>query len=130
MAADGLHESLTHTIIGAAYEVHRELGQGFLEKVYATALAQELTAKGLRIEVEAPVDVLYKGKPVGFYFADLLVEGCVICELKAVRSLIAEHEAQLIHYLKATGISVGLLLNFGSPSVQVKRMVFTQKENP
>jgi GxxExxY protein len=130
LAEDGLHEAITRTIIGAAYEVHRELGRGFLEKVYVTALAHELSSKGLKVGTETPIDVIYKGTSVGYYFADLLVEGVVICEAKAVRNLIAEHEAQLLHYLRATGIRVGLLLNFGSPSVQIKRMVQSPKENP
>ena len=79
---------------------------------------------GLRAVQEAPIEVTYKDAVVGSYFADILVESSVICEVKATRSLLPEHEAQLLHYLKATGIHVGLLLNFGAASVQVKRMVF------
>lgn len=125
--SDGVypHSELTHTIIGCAYEVHKELGPGFLEKVYETALLHELSRAGLKAQAQAPIPVRYKGIPVGDYFADLLVEGVVIVELKAAQSLDPTHEAQLLHYLKAAGVEVGLLLNFGRSSVQVKRMVRT-----
>jgi GxxExxY protein len=76
-----------------------------------------------------PIPVTYKGEEVGLYFADIFVDHKVICEIKAVRQLLPEHEAQLLHYLKATGMQVGLLLNFGSPSVQIKRLIFTQTQN-
>ena len=115
---------LTRQIIGAFHEVHRNLGHGFLEKVYVSALLKELSELGVRAVVEAPIEVKYKGETIGVYFADILVNDSVICEIKAVRQLLPEHEAQLLHYLKATGIRVGLLLNFGASSVQVKRMVF------
>ena len=118
------HSHLTHDIIGAAQEVHRQLGLGFLEKVYANALAFELRSRSHSVTVEAPIEVGYKDQNVGVYFADLLVEGSVICEIKAIQSLAPEHEAQLLNYLKATGIKVGLLINFGRASLQVKRMVF------
>ena len=85
---------------------------------------QELTEAGLNVQAEAPIKVVYKGQPVGLYFADLLVNGAVICEVKAVRRIAPEHEAQLLHYLKGTGIRVGLLLNFGGSSVHMKRLVF------
>jgi GxxExxY protein len=115
---------LTRTIIGAAYEVHNNLGQGFLEKVYVQALMKELRDAGLAARAEAPIEVLYKGVPVGCYFADIMVEGTVICEVLAVRALLPEHDAQLLHYQKATNTRIGLLLNFGGTRVQVKRMVF------
>jgi len=118
------HKDLTEKIIGAAFEVHRELGPGFLEKVYETALAQELASRGVPVHSQAEIEVSYRGQPVGLYFADILVDGRVICEIKAVESLSRAHEAQLLHYLKATGIKVGLLLNFGARRLQVKRMVF------
>ncbi len=120
------HSQLTQRIIGAAFEVHRELGAGFLEKVYETALIRELQAQEIRAEPQAAIPVHYKGSPLGTYYADLLVEGSVICEIKAAEALDGAHEAQLLHYLKATGISVGLLLNFGRPSLQIKRMVRSQ----
>jgi GxxExxY protein len=115
---------LTQKIIGAAFEVHRNLGNGFLERVYANALVSELAGAGLIAKQEVPIQVQYKGVEVGFYYADVLVDETVICEVKAIRLLLPEHEAQLIHYLKATGTKVGLLLNFGSAKVQVKRLVY------
>lgn len=120
------HSDLTRRIIGCAYEVHKELGPGFLEKVYELALLHELRSGGFKADVQAPIPVHYKGAVIGEYFADILVEGAVIIEIKAIEALASIHEAQLLHYLKATGIEVGLLLNFGRPSVQVKRMVRTK----
>ena len=120
------HSELTQQIIGAAFEVHRELGPGFLEKVYETALVRELSARGLPVAAQAEIGVRYKGDPVGVYYADLLVDKRVICEIKAVTRLAPEHEAQLLHYLKATGVEVGLLLNFGTDRVQVKRFARTK----
>jgi len=120
------HLETTRAIIGAAYEVHRELGPGFLEKVYEAALAQELTNRGVPVRCQAEIRVRYKGREVGVYYADLLVDDNVVCEIKAVESLSRAHEAQLLHYLKATGIKVGLLLNFGSQRVQVKRFARTR----
>lgn len=117
------HHETTRSIIGAAYEVHRELGAGFLEKVYQTALIRELASRGLRARSQAEIAVHYKGQPVGMYYADILVDDKVICEIKATAALTSADEAQLLHYLKATGVKVGLLLNFGSQRVQVKRLV-------
>ena len=112
--------------IGAAFEVHEQLGSGFLEKVYENALVRELVDRGLRIETQRAIAVSYKGHLVGSYFADILVENSVICEIKAIETLLPIHETQILHYLKATGIPVGLLLNFGTPRVQVKRKARTQ----
>jgi len=120
------HRDLTEKIVGAAFEVHRELGAGFLEKVYETALLRELEAQGVRADCQAAIPVYYKGSSVGTYYADILIDGSVICEIKAAAALDGTHEAQLLHYLKATGIKVGLLLNFGRPSVQIKRLVRTK----
>jgi len=117
---------LTEKIIGAAFEVHNHLGSGFLEKVYENALIRELVERGFRIETQKPIPVSYKGHLVGAYFADILVESSVICEIKAIEGLLEGHELQLLHYLKATGIPVGLLLNFGTSRVQVKRMARTK----
>ncbi|MFQ5473011.1 MAG: GxxExxY protein [Dehalococcoidia bacterium] len=117
---------LTELIIGSAMEVHRELGPGFLEKVYETALAHELESAKLRVRIQVPIPVTYKSASVGVYYADLLVEDSVLCELKAVESITSAYEAQLLHYLKATGVTVGLLLNFGSKRLQVKRKVRTR----
>jgi GxxExxY protein len=124
--ADGTypHQELTQAIIGAAFDVHGELGGGFLEKVYENAMCIELRSRGIAVAQQAEMEVAYKGQNVGQYYADLLVDQAVICELKATNSLSAAHQAQLLNYLKATGIKVGLLLNFGQKRVDVKRMVF------
>ena len=120
------HKDLTEKIIGAAFEVHRELGPGFLEKVYETALVQELSSRGVSARPQAEIGVRYKGQPVGAYYADLVVDDAVLCEIKAATAIAPQHEAQLLHYLKATGMKVGLLLNFGSKRVQVKRFARTR----
>ena len=117
------HEDLTERVISAFYHVYNTLGWGFLEKVYRNALLHELRKRGLCVVANEKLDVFYDGVQVGEYFADLIVEGVVILELKAVESLVPEHEAQLLNYLKATNIDVGLLLNFG-PKPQVRRKVF------
>jgi GxxExxY protein len=102
------------------------LGPGFLEKVYETALVQELARRSMPARSQAEITVHYKGQAVGVYYADILVNDAVICEIKATQALNSAHEAQLLHYLKATGIKVGLLLNFGSQRVQVKRLARTK----
>ncbi|MGB3713184.1 MAG: GxxExxY protein [Candidatus Promineifilaceae bacterium] len=117
------HSELTSAIIGAFYDVYNELGYGFLEKVYENALAHELQKRGHHVQQQAPIDVTYNGLLVGSYFADLLVDEAVILELKAAKAIAEEHEAQLLNYLKATEIDVGLILNFG-PEPQVKRKIF------
>jgi len=117
-------DDLTEKIIGCAYTVSNTLGAGFLEKVYENALFIELQKQGLRTEQQKPVSVVYGGQVVGEYIADLIVEESVIIELKAVRVLDAVHQAQLLNYLKATGINIGLLLNFGTPRLGIKRMVY------
>jgi GxxExxY protein len=111
---------LTERIIGCAYAVHRALGPGFLEKVYENALRIDLEEAGLSVTQQQPIPVRYRDRLVGDFYADLMVEGRVIVELKAVQNLAKEHEVQLVNYLTATGIDDGLLINFGS-SVQVKR---------
>ena len=116
------HSEITEKIIGASYKVHNTLGYGFLEKVYQNSLSIELRSLNLEIEVEKPIKVLYNGEIVGNYVADIVVEDKVIVEIKAVKELSDIHEVQLVNYLKATGIEVGLLINFGT-SVQVKRRV-------
>ena len=114
------HHQITEKIIGAAYNVHNLLGSGFLEKVYQNSLAIELVSLAFKVDVEKPIEVLYKGEIVGNYFADVMVDEKVIVEIKAIKELSTIHEVQLVNYLKATGIEVGLLINFGT-SVQVKR---------
>lgn len=118
-----LHTELTEKIIKAFYNVYNLLGYGFLEKVYENALIIELKSMGLECKKQKAIDVFYKGYNVGDYFADIIVENKVIIELKAAEGLVEEHEAQLINYLRATDIEVGLLLNFGKVP-QIKRKVF------
>lgn len=117
---NGSIDEITKRIIGCAYDVHNELGSGFLEKVYENALRIELEAAGLTVRQQHPVPVRYRGISVGDYFADLFVDDLVIIELKAVQHLAKEHEVQLVNYLTATGINDGLLINFGG-SVEVRR---------
>jgi len=119
---------ITYIINGAIFEVNRILGSGFLEKVYENALLKELNDQGLKAESQVPIKVLYKETIVGEYVADLLVEKKVIIELKTVDKLDKIHEAQLMNYLKATGIPVGLLVNFKHPKAEIKRIVFTMPE--
>lgn len=121
-----IYPDLSRTIIGAAYEVHNELGRGFLEKVYENALAQELRAQGLDVEAQAPIPVEYKGESIGLYYADLFVDGKIIVEVKTVETLSVVHESQLLHYLKATGVQLGLLLNFATDRVQIRRRARTK----
>ena len=118
------HEELTQEIIGSAFEVHNTLGYGFLERVYQKALQAELVARGLSVEIEYPIKVSYKGNPVGEYFADLLVNKTVIVELKTATEYNPKDEPQLLNELKATGIKIGLLINFGRTKVGFKRLVF------
>jgi GxxExxY protein len=116
-------EDLTYKIRGAIFEVNRELGAGFLEKVYENALMIELKDRGLNAETQVPITVRYKNKNVGEYFADVVVENRVILELKAVESLEKIHEAQLLNYLRATEYKVGLLVNFTHPKAVIRRFV-------
>ena len=119
---DYKHSEISQKIIGAAYDVHNTLGSGFLEKVYQNALLIELKLQGLSAEAEKPITVHYRGEVVGNYIADIVVEDKIILEIKAIRSLSEIHEVQLVNYLTATGIEIGLLLNFGK-SVEVKRRI-------
>ncbi|WP_416137644.1 GxxExxY protein [Halomonas sp. HK25] len=116
-------EGLTYAIRGAVFEVSKQLGPGFLEKVYQKALAVELQDRGLHVEEEKPVNVYYKRRLVGDYRVDLLVENSVIIELKAQNQLPPSAEPQLINYLRATGFEVGLLINFTYPKATIKRIV-------
>lgn len=117
------HSDLTEQIIGAFYTVYSALGYGFLENVYIRALMIEMKKRGMKAENEIPIKVFYLGQPVGNYYADLIVNNLVILEIKAVKNLVDEHEAQLLNYLKATPYEVGLLLNFG-PKPETKRRSF------
>ena len=120
---DYKHTDITEQIIKAFYTVYNTLGYGFLERVYRNSFAIELRKMGLKVITEAPIAVYYAGELVGEYQADLLVADAVIVELKAVKKLVEEHEAQLLNYLKATPYEVGLLLNFG-PQPEIKRKAF------
>ena len=120
---DFKYKELTEKIISIFYRVYNKLGYGFLEKVYEKAMAIEFKKEGIPIVSQSAINVLYEGQVVGEYFADILVDNKVIVEIKAVRNLILEHEAQLLNYLKATNIEVGLLLNFG-PKPEIRRKVF------
>lgn len=119
-----LHEDITEQIIGAAFEVHRILGYGFLEMVYHQALCVELRNQGMQVDFEPEIRVNYKGVQVGSYKADLLVQNSVMVELKAAKHYCSEDEAQLLNELKGTGIRVGLLINFGRQKVEFKRFIF------
>jgi GxxExxY protein len=119
---------ITYAINGAVFEVNRELGPGFLEKVYENALMVELNKRGLKAESQVLIQVKYKGQIVGEYFADILVEDQVVIELKTVDQLQGIHEAQLLNCLKATGMKVGLLINFKGSKAEIKRMVFNLPE--
>ena len=123
------HEEITEKIIQAFYKVYNTLGYGFLEKVYLNALFIELTSMGLKAEKEKRILVYYFGNIVGDYNADLIVELVVAVELKAIEVLVEDNEHQLINYLKATNIEVGLLLNFGKKP-QVKRKIFDNDKKP
>jgi GxxExxY protein len=118
------HEEVTRVAIGVFFEVYNELGYGFLESVYREAMVIALRAAGLTIEKELSLRVRFRDRVIGEFRIDLLVSGSVILELKAVRSLEASHEAQLLNYLRASVLEVGLLLNFG-PKPQVKRLAFS-----
>jgi len=114
-------DELTEKIIGCVFRVHSALGSGFLESVYKNALQHELAKQGIGAVAEVPIQVFYDGESVGDFFADIVVEGSVILELKAVTRLETIHEIQLVNYLKATGIEVGLLVNFGGRSAEIRR---------
>jgi GxxExxY protein len=117
-----LHEEITGKILETSFEVINELGAGFLEGVYEKALAIALREKRLNIQTQVPLRISFRGHCVGEYYADLLVENKVIVELKAVKTLTPEHQAQVINYLKATAVSVGLLINFGHPKLEYRRL--------
>ena len=119
-----LHSHITEQIIGAAFEVFRVLGYGFLEKVYQRAMVVELQRRGLKVIPEARITVWYKEVIVGEYAADLFVDDCVVVELKVAKQYCSEDEAQLLNELKATKVKVGLLISFGRTKVEFKRMVF------
>ena len=118
-----IHSKLTQEIIGCAYGVYNQLGFGFLEKVYENAMMIKLKENGLEAIQQAPVNIYFEEKLVGEYFADIFIENKVIVELKAVSELSKVHEVQLVNYLKATGVKVGLLINFGE-KIKIIRRIF------
>jgi GxxExxY protein len=122
MNADA-YDSLTEHVLGAVFEVSNNLGAGFLEKVYERALLKELGLRGIRATAQASFSVTYKGHSVGEYFADILVEDVLVIELKCVERLAKEHTAQCLNYLRASGRTVCLLVNFQKPKVEWKRIV-------
>lgn len=120
---DRKHSELTEKVIKVFYDVYNALGYGFLEKVYENALLLEFSRSGITATAQHPINVYYDNAVIGEYFADILIENKVIVEIKAVKALADEHEAQLLNYLKATDIEVGLLLNFG-PKPEIRRKAF------
>ena len=116
-------EAVVEKVIGAAYEVSNVLGSGFLEKVYERALIEELSLRGIRLRAQAIFPVAYKGKPIGTYSADLVVDDCLLVEIKCVEQFSNEHLAQCINYLKASGLHLALLINFRHPKVEWRRIV-------
>ena len=128
MVNEYLHKELTSQIIKCFYTVYNKLGYGFLEKVYENALKIELQNNGLFVEKQKSIKVYYENQIVGEYFADLVIDNKIIVELKASETLCEEHEYQLINYLKATNIEIGLLLNFGKKP-EIRRKIFTNELN-
>ena len=118
----GKHDALTEQVIGVFYDVYNELGCGFLESVYREAMRLALTQAGLRVNAEVPVPVSFRGAVVGIFRADLIVNDCLLVELKAAEQIVRQHESQTMHYLRATQIEVALLMNFGT-SPRFKRFV-------
>ena len=117
----GQDDPFTSKIIGLAIEVHSQLGPGFLESIYHQALAIELTQAGIPFQSQKPLTVFYKGQIAGSFIADIVVEDRLLLELKALDSILSVHELQVVNYLKATGLDLGLILNFGRPTLQIRR---------
>lgn len=117
-----LHADLSENIIGSCFEVIKELGSGFLENVYKNALLIAMKQKGLNVSVEQSFEVIFRNHKVGKYVADLIVENLIVVELKCCRVLIPENQAQVINYLKASGLPIGLLVNFGNQKLEYKRL--------
>jgi len=120
---EGKHSDLTGKILGCFFQVHKELGYGFSEKVFENALAILLRENGLKVDQQVRLQVFYHNKVVGEYVADIVVNDIVLLELKAAEKIVDDHAAQLLNYLKATNIEVGLLLNFG-PTAEFRRKVY------
>jgi GxxExxY protein len=121
-----IHSDLSHAIIKAYYEVYNELGTGFLESVYENAMMEVLTGYGLKVEKQFPIEVCFREKVVGNFKADLIIEDRILVELKAAGHIHSKYKAQIINYLKATNIEIGLLMNFGEEP-EFKRYIFNKK---
>ena len=121
--SDFLHHELTRKIIGAAMEVHRVLGAGFVESVYEESLAIEFGLRKIPYERQKPIDVIYKGRVAKHFICDFIVYGKIIVELKAIKEISDIEQAQVLNYLKSSELNLGLLLNFGSSSLEVKRLI-------
>ncbi len=130
MAIEIIEKELSFQVMKAAYEVHNQLGPGFLESIYEAAMTIELKSQGMNIIRQKRVTVKYKGRIIGQHVLDMVVNGKVILELKAVSALVAIHEQQALSYLKATGIPLAIVINFGTPRVQSSRIVNTPNNIP
>jgi len=124
-----LFKELSFAIIGAAMEVHKLLGPGFLESVYQAALEKELTLRGIPFCHQVELPVMYKGDLIGVYKADLVIDGKIIVEIKGISRLNASHAAQALHYLAATGLQLAILINFGMSSLEYRRVVKSQNKD-
>lgn len=118
-----IYRDLSYLIMGAIFEVHKELGPGFLEAVYEKALIEEFTKKAIKVETQRVIDVIYKGKKIGVHRLDMVVEGKVVVELKTVERFSTYHTAQMLSYLKASGHKLGILVNFSKAKVEYGRIV-------
>jgi GxxExxY protein len=126
--AELLYKQLSFDVIGAAMEVHRVMGPGFLEEVYQKALERELAIRHVPFVAQQHFEVEYKGTVIAEYYLDIVVDQKIVLELKAVSQLLPVHQSQLISYLKASGLKLGLLLNFGEESLRHKRIALTEKD--
>lgn len=124
-----IHKALSFAVIGAAMEVHRILGPGFLEAVYQAALEKELTLRGIPFQHQVELPVLYKGEVLGVYKADLVIDGKIIVEIKSISRFNASHQSQALHYLTSTGLELAILINFGAGSLEHQRVVKSQNKN-
>ncbi|MGV3719609.1 MAG: GxxExxY protein [Actinomycetota bacterium] len=130
MAVATLHYELTEKVIGCAFRVYNRMGYGFVESVYEKCLVIELRRSGLEVEVQKPINVYYEGEMVGEFVADLFVNDSLLVELKSIRTLAPANEVQLVNYLVATGVEIGLLVNFGEAGVEVKRKLRVLPQRP